>query len=156
MIYRTGCAEKKISFCERMAPQTMAASYQMSVRLRVSLVTPGRTYNPNASLRNSCSTCGMSDVYQRKKVDQPYLSRGCDTTVVLQADSRRLYVLEVALLHSVRALQLRSKERQSLMPWLLSEMPSVMQRRAGRGSSCESRKEGLRLGEGPLGLKLCW
>lgn len=26
----TGCAEKKMSFCERMAPQTMAASYQKS------------------------------------------------------------------------------------------------------------------------------
>ena len=34
----TGCAEKKMSFCERMAPQTMAASYHMSATAKPEVV----------------------------------------------------------------------------------------------------------------------
>lgn len=49
----TGWAEKKTSFCERMAPQTMAASCDM-LALSSTALPSGRAYNPDASLRHSC------------------------------------------------------------------------------------------------------
>jgi hypothetical protein len=62
----TGCAEKKISFCERMAPQMIAASCCMLVRFDPESVLVGRTYDPDASLCNSCSAYEMS---VKSKVD---------------------------------------------------------------------------------------
>ena len=58
----TGCAEKKINFCERMAPQMIAASCIISVRFDLKSVPVKRTHDPDASLRNSCSAYGMSVV----------------------------------------------------------------------------------------------
>jgi hypothetical protein len=65
---------------------------------------PGRTYNPYASLCNSCSACIMSVARRQQKAGGGYLSRGFGTRAVPRAGSRRLYALEAAPLHFAHAL----------------------------------------------------
>ncbi|OSS49045.1 hypothetical protein B5807_05773 [Epicoccum nigrum] len=85
-------------------------------KARGELLPPGRTYNPYASLCNSCSAYIMSVAHHQQKAAGAYLSRGFGTRAVPQAGSRRLYALEAALLHFAHALPPRSQERQSPMP----------------------------------------
>lgn len=49
-----------MSFCDRIAPQMIAASYCMSVRLDPEFVCLGITYDPDTSLCHSCSTYKVS------------------------------------------------------------------------------------------------
>ena len=70
-----------------------------SSKARGRLRLPGRTYNPYASLCNSCSACIMSVARRQQRAGGGYLSRGSGTGAVPQAGSRRLYAREAALLH---------------------------------------------------------
>lgn len=130
----TGCAEKKMSFWDRIAPQIMAASYCLLASWHCDVVTLSKTHDPDASLRNHCSAYKVSAKALCFKCLNAHLSIGCGTEAVHQVDSHHPSVQEAAHLHSVHAPQRRLEVYQSRMPYcrtLLHEVVTVNSRIVG-------------------------
>lgn len=130
---RTGCAEKKISFCERIAPQTMAARIQMPPCATAAV--PGLGVS-----REQWAVC----------LDT-HLSTGSGTEAGHLSGSRRLFVRGEAPLRSGRAPQRRLVVSQLLTPLCVCPRFRTVVRISGSSSWCNRRPP---LQEGSSGLEL--